>query len=378
MRICRNAENGVSIYMKKMSICQVAWIFAGSVLGAGLVSGQELWRFCGSFGKMGWAGLIVAVFLFMLFGMATFVTAKAMNTAETDKIVLPFDCTVISMVVCIIQLIFFITLVAIMLSGAGELISTVVGLPKWSMCLIVAVLTVAISFGGINGVAVVFSLCVPLIALTSVTFAIKALADFGGINYIPQESAVGAVPNWLAAAVTYASCNSFACLGVLCPFAVNGGCNKKTLLGGAALGTAILTVISAAILTVLYLYPDAASHGMPMLTAAYSVSPVFGCIYGLLLLMGLLQTAISGMTACNTYIFAKLAFADKRRGIVRIVIGMVAFLLSLSNFSSLIDTVYPAFGYVNAFFTAGMLANLLRLKKYGQKNDVFLLDICRK
>lgn len=364
--------------MKKMSICQVAWIFAGSVLGAGLVSGQELWRFCGSFGKMGWAGLIVAVFLFMLFGIAAFMTAKAMNTAETDKIVLPFDCTVISMVVCIIQLIFFITLVAIMISGAGELISAVVGLPKWSMCLIAAVLTVAISFWGIKGVAVVFSLCVPLIALASVTFALRALADFGEINYIPQESTVGAVSDWLAAAVTYASYNSFAGLGVLCPFAVNSGCNKNTLLGGATLGAVILTVISAAILTVLYLYPDAASHDMPMLTAAYSVSPVLGYIYGILLLMGLLQTAISGMTACNTYIFAKLTFADKRRAIVRTVIGMLAFLLSLSDFSSLIDTVYPAFGYINAFFTAGMLANLLRLKKYGQKNDDFLLDICRK
>lgn len=371
-------QNSTSICMKKMGVCHVAWIFAGSVLGAGLVSGQELWRFCGRFGKSGWAGLVVAVFLFMLFGMAAFMTASIMNTAKTDKIVMPFDCTVISMLVCIIQLIFFITLVAIMLSGAGELVSTVVGLPKWLTCLIAAALTVAISFFGMKGVATVFALCVPLIALASVTFAITAFIKLGEINYIPQENSVGMFPSWLAAAVTYASYNSFACLGVLCPFAVNGGCNKKTLLGGAVLGAVILTVISAAILTVLYLYPDAASRDMPMLTAAYSVSPVFGGIYGVLLLMGLLQTAISGMTACNTYIFSKLAFADKNRGAVRIVIGMIVFLLSLSDFSSLIDTVYPVFGYINAFFTAGMLANLVRLKKYRQKNDNFTLDIRRK
>lgn len=49
--------------MKKIGSFNLGLAFAGCFLGAGYVSGQELWQFFGSFGAKGVAGLLVAVAL---------------------------------------------------------------------------------------------------------------------------------------------------------------------------------------------------------------------------------------------------------------------------------------------------------------------------
>lgn len=294
-------------------------------------------------------------------------TANVMNTAELDKLVLPFNSRCLSCAVCILQLLFYVTLITVMISGAGELSSELTGIPKWIMCAAASLLTAVAALFGTRGAAAIFRLCVPSIAVASVVFAVAALCLFDGINYLPSEN-YDIIPQWLAAAITYASYNSFACVGVICPFAVSGEYNRRTLLGGTALGAGILALISAAILTVLYMYPHTASHGMPMLAAAYAIAPSLGVIYGILLFMGLMQSAVSGMVACNTYMLAKLnVTAEKRRTVVAIV-GVLVFALSRLDFSWLIRSLYPVFGYINALLATGMLANFLRLHRRMRKN----------
>ena len=344
-----------------MSVCRVAWIFAGSVLGAGLVSGQELWQFFGRFGIRGWAGLIVSMLLFMLLGGATLVTAHRADTPQVDKVILPFRSEFFSAVVCVLQLLFLVSLVTVMISGAGELANSITGQPKWIMCLITSVIAVVISFAGINGAAAVFSFCVPVIAFASVAFSVAAIFCFGKGGYTAEYANSGTIAE-IAAAFTYASYNSFASLGVLCPFAVKVR-DKKTLMRGAALGTLVLAVISASILAALYVYPHAPSQSMPMLALAFALNPISGYIYGALLFMGLLQTAVSGIAAFDALMCNKSVFYRKKRFLMLIFFGAAVFVLSLFDFSVLIKTVYSVFGYINAFFTVGILINLINMSR---------------
>ena len=46
---------------RKESALRLGFTFAGCYLGAGYVSGQELWQFFGCFGWQGIAGLLLAV-----------------------------------------------------------------------------------------------------------------------------------------------------------------------------------------------------------------------------------------------------------------------------------------------------------------------------
>ena len=54
--------------MKQIKTMTLAFTYVGCFLGAGFISGQELWQFFGSFGAKGVAGLLVAVALFLSCG----------------------------------------------------------------------------------------------------------------------------------------------------------------------------------------------------------------------------------------------------------------------------------------------------------------------
>ena len=100
--------------MKKLSVRRIAFIFAGSILGAGLVSGREIWQFFGRFGKVGAVGLVLAMLLFMLLGAVILMTANMAGTAEADKVILPFESRFWGTAVGILQIAFLIGMTTIM------------------------------------------------------------------------------------------------------------------------------------------------------------------------------------------------------------------------------------------------------------------------
>ena len=74
--------------MKKINSLSLCLTFAGCFLGAGYVSGQELWQFFSSFGKSGYIGLVIAVILQVLFGILLIRLAMKTSIIEMDKIII--------------------------------------------------------------------------------------------------------------------------------------------------------------------------------------------------------------------------------------------------------------------------------------------------
>ena len=52
--------------MKEIKTWSLAFTYVGCFLGAGFISGQELWQFFGSFGNLGYVGFLLAVVLSVL------------------------------------------------------------------------------------------------------------------------------------------------------------------------------------------------------------------------------------------------------------------------------------------------------------------------
>ena len=77
--------------MKKIGSFNLGLAFAGCFLGAGYVSGQELWQFFGSFGAKGVAGLLVAVALLFFTGIIMILLGRLTRLSEIDKIVVRRD-----------------------------------------------------------------------------------------------------------------------------------------------------------------------------------------------------------------------------------------------------------------------------------------------
>ena len=70
--------------MKKLSAKQLAMSYTGVFLGAGFVSGQELWQFFGAYGLGGYFGILLAVALLFLFGVLILRLAQITQETEMD------------------------------------------------------------------------------------------------------------------------------------------------------------------------------------------------------------------------------------------------------------------------------------------------------
>ena len=77
--------------MKKIKAVPLSFIYAGCFLGAGFISGQELWQFFGSFGLWGYLGFCVSATLFVVFGMIMLRLTQMTGCRELEKLLVPWD-----------------------------------------------------------------------------------------------------------------------------------------------------------------------------------------------------------------------------------------------------------------------------------------------
>lgn len=77
--------------MKQLSVTRIAFLFSGCFLGAGFVSGQELWQFFGCFGRGGFWGLAISAVLFALCGILLIRLAQISGVKEMDETVIRWE-----------------------------------------------------------------------------------------------------------------------------------------------------------------------------------------------------------------------------------------------------------------------------------------------
>ena len=77
--------------MKKVGIWAISFTYVGIFLGAGFVSGPELWQFFGAFGNLGYVGFLVAALLFTLFGVILMRLCQMTGYEELDRLLVPWE-----------------------------------------------------------------------------------------------------------------------------------------------------------------------------------------------------------------------------------------------------------------------------------------------
>ena len=75
--------------MKKIGFFSIMTTFVGCFLGAGFVSGQELWQFFGCYGINGYFGMLLSCLLFFALGALILLLAHRTGIEEMDRLLLP-------------------------------------------------------------------------------------------------------------------------------------------------------------------------------------------------------------------------------------------------------------------------------------------------
>lgn len=350
---------------KKWNAGSIGLTFAGSFLGAGYVSGQELWQFFGSFGGGGLLGVLAALALLAVFGLALMYIISRTGIAEMDAVLVPWKRLAwLRKLSSALQLILLFGVIAIMYAGGGALLEQLFSLPTWLGRTLMAVLVTLVALRGLRGAVGAFSLIVPVIVALTLIFGGMALARYG-VSLPAFGAAEGSNPLMRSAAfgaVTFAFYNFFGSVGILAPLG-EAASSKRAARRGVLLGTALLLLIAYSVLLAVMAVPETADAELPMLALAYGLSRPLGYVYGVLLLLCMYGSALSMTVAITTYASARSERVEKRRGWFILALGALGYAASSVGFGDLISVVYPVFGYCSSVFIVCLLVYAAQTRK---------------
>lgn len=354
-------------YMKKdIGTIKMGLTFAGCFLGAGYVSGKELWQYFGSYGAIGFAGLFLAVLLLVVITAVIMWIVLKSGKEAMDDIISPWDSPFIKGFFSWVGIFLFFSIGAIMTAGIGGLFVSLLRVPAWVGCLIVSALGAFVAYKGLEGMVAVFSKSVPFLVAATIIISVARLISIGppGIDF-SEVSVNPMLGPWPLSAVNYMALNIYGSIALLGPLAkkVNGG--LRNAIGGAAIGGAGLLIMAVLIMLSVAGTPGVVDEELPMLMVAKTVGPLALWVYGVLIFLAMFGVTQSSMVAVVSNLEIKRIITGRKKLIFVCVLGTLNFLASLLGFSNLVRHVYPVFGYVELVSVVFLLINAVKLKKAG-------------
>ena len=347
--------------MKEIRSLSLSFTYVGCFLGAGFVSGQELWQFFGSFGNWGYLGFAVAAALFVAFGVLLVRITQMSGIEEMDRVLVPWNIPWLRKATGAIEALFLLGVVTIMTAGVGAMLEQLLHIPTWIGDGVFAVVVALIAIWGVSGMVGAFSALVPLLVVATLIFAIAAFCCFGVSDVLTLEmvNTNPLMPNWFVAALTYVAYNMLGAIGIVTP--VGKLVRKKgTVFGGMLIAGLMLVGVAFSILTSLAVYRVAAQAELPMVALASELNPMLGGCYGVMLLLGMFCNALASLVALVVYLEHKWEVLKPRRKPVLAVLAALVWLGSLGGFGDLIGVIFPVFGYISIFYLSCLVVHYVQ------------------
>ncbi|AOY75400.1 hypothetical protein [Clostridium formicaceticum] len=356
---------------RRRSICILANIYIGTIIGAGFASGQEILQFFCKYGKFGILGI---VFSTTLLGFTTFKVLKSVYYKKIysfeEFLVYYFpkkSCGLINLMLAF----FLIAMYIVMLAGSGAVVEEHFQISAIYGILLMSFLNFIVFIFGMKGITKANSFIVPLmiVVIFFVTFFVikengflfSSLHTKTFLN-LPEIKVMGIEVSrkeiflvklgWIWSAVVYASYNSITLIVIitsLLPFIYDEKAAKK----GIILGSVGLCFMALLILTsLLTLYTDILGLEIPMIAVAHSLGNIHKQIYSIILILAMFTTSIAnGYGSIQRFSF----ITGIKKKWITIFICIIAIPLATLGFKNLVMLFYPLFGYIGFLFIGAIL-----------------------
>lgn len=329
-------------------VFQIATIFIGTIVGAGLASGKEITQFFTVYGLRSVFGIIfTGLFYILLCSVISKISIEnnLHSYGEMMSTVSPF----LGKFIGLITTLYLVSSASIILAGSGALINQFFGIPKIVGTLIMAFIAILILFRETNGLVEINAVIVP--ALTITIIIITLLYIFFSGNSLNISNLLSIPPKkengWVISTILYAGYNILCCSGVIVPISTKYK-SKKTMLKGIALGATILTLICIAINLMLtanqpYIY----EYEIPLLYIANRFGKPVQLLLMIIILAEMFSTEVSDIFSISQTL--KQVFNIKFKTGIFLVMA-IALPISQIGFSNLIEVLYPFFGLMSLLF----------------------------
>jgi len=335
---------------KSLAIARVAVTFAGTVIGAGFASGQEISQFFVSYGRVGLWGVVVAAGLFAWLGGALLDLGFRRQVSAYYEAIYQLCGRRLGVFLDVVTVAFLFVALAVMLAGAATVardyfgVTYVVGLACAGLAVILTVLY------GVRGIVTANLIVAPLLVLSIIVIGIYSLT-YHNFNIamldVPQPVIATPAPHWLLGSLLYVSYNLVVCSTVLLPLGRDISNRQIRLLGGI-IGGIILGLLAMLVAIVTLVHgPGLIGQEVPILYIASRQSYWSGMLYALMLLAAIYTTAIAALFGCLAKARSIISLPP---AVIALAITIAALLCGQAGFSNLIRFLFPVFGYATFWF----------------------------
>lgn len=344
----------------------MATLLAGSILGAGFLSGQEILQFFGVFGSYGLVGMVLAVAAFASMSLLIVRIARLSGHREFEKVIIHKDIKWLRGLLGGIFLFFLFDVMVAMIAGAGALLEQVFGLPTPVGCALITLLVMGVALAGMAGLLTSFKLVVPLLLLSAVVVCVTAFATLppAPIEPKPFDGSNPLLGNWFFSWLSYLSYNMMGNITLMVPLADQMEEPKKIHRGFFLGGLLLLSIFVFILIPMICYAPLVGEASLPMLALAYRVSDVLGVIYAVLLFSGMFTACLGSLYP----LIARLKLLRPNLSLKRTIpiLCAAAYAGSLLGFKNMVAVVYPICGYIGFIALAGILIHGWTLRKAPQ------------
>lgn len=320
------------IFLKKAFI--ISGVFISGLIGAGFATGSEIYYYFAKFGKYGFFGIILSVFLFSVVQFCVLNQSVRFKSFVLDNYLKNIMPKSMSLVISCFSYVFMLFILSAMLSGFGEMAYEMYGIKKLYGALLILIFTVLIISKGHKGFIMsesVLSVLIILI-LTGVCVYILVFRE-------QNITAFNADLSWAGSAVSYTGYNMLTSTAILCIAARDS--DRKSSYVSAFITFIVLSVLMYVMWYIICLYSGMINLGaMPLLKICLRHSYALSVIYSLAVFISMLTTAVSAGYA----LIIKCREISESKFVPGFVYAMSLFLAGL-DFSFIVNKLYRIAGF---------------------------------
>lgn len=324
---------------------KVAATYIGTIVGAGFATGNEIVQFFSIHGIYGLIGILFSGFLFIWIGtkmMKISVDIHAFSAQDFNKHL--FGDTIGNVVNGVI-IIGLLAVTSVMFSGAGATFEEQLGVSRQFGILLVAIISLLVLSGGLNGVFSINMIVVPIMMLFIIGISSTTILDIvpNTMKTIPIETWNY---KWLSNPFTYVALNITLAQSVLVPLA--GEIKDKSVITlGGILGGIALTCMLILSHTTLISIDSFYEYNIPMAEVVKQVNPTFHFLFILIIIGEILTTVIGNLYGISRQIESVLPIKP-----FVIACGLIAicYTVSFIHYSPLLGFLYPLIGWISFIF----------------------------
>ncbi|MEE0741507.1 MAG: hypothetical protein ACLRWH_00585 [Emergencia sp.] len=371
---------------KKLSISQIIAIggaFMGFVIGSSFASGQECMQYFTSFGVLGSIGAgIIALVLYSWFVATIVEDGRHLRLNNSGKMFNFYLGKHLGFVLEWFTPIMLFFVYSMMISGAGSTFEEYYGVDGNIGRGLMIVASLGTVLLGLNKLVKIVGYIAPVLLVITIVIGILSIVNNpAGIAEADQNLQTVEVRanfgNWALSGLMYAAYTVTGVVPYLADIGKSTASNRKNaIFGGIFGGGAFLIAVMILNFGLLANILDVYNLEIPSLFVAASISPVFGDVFSILLLLGIYTTAVPMLyTVCN-----KISSDSKSKAyrITAIVTAIVSIFGGQLSFSTMISIIYPISGYAGIVIFAGMIyTKYIKKRNYEEfdENDVLIKNI---